>query len=305
MKLEQLYYFCQAVKYRSISEAAKNNYISQSSLSGAISKLEKELGADLLRRSNAGVEPTAFGNIVLTSAEKIFQAQNEILDAADSIQYKGTVLVNCIPGIHNRVLLETVRRLKESQSDLVLSVKTAESLEIARNISSGFADIGIIVKGDFLNAFHDLVYHPLFRDEYQLYVGQKSPLWERKNVMWQEVRQQRQIGFLDEFRKNNGGIMEIFETDEQQDIAFWTDDLDSMKRMISESDCVALFAVFMGKKDLYLKSGLIRSIPIADRDTSFEVGYLESRKYRLTNSDKEVVRALQEAVADLLQGYRT
>ena len=65
MKLEQLYYFQEAVKYRSISVAAKQNYISQSSFSGAISRLEQELGAPLLTRTNTGVEPTELGRLAL------------------------------------------------------------------------------------------------------------------------------------------------------------------------------------------------------------------------------------------------
>ena len=40
MKLEQLLYLREAVKYKSISNAAEKNIISQPSLSGAINKLE-------------------------------------------------------------------------------------------------------------------------------------------------------------------------------------------------------------------------------------------------------------------------
>ena len=43
MKLEQLQFFTQAVKYRSISVAAEKSHISQPAFSGQISKLEKEL----------------------------------------------------------------------------------------------------------------------------------------------------------------------------------------------------------------------------------------------------------------------
>lgn len=301
MKLEQLYYFQQAVKYHSISVAAKHNYISQSSFSGAISKLEKELGVDLLKRTNTGVETTAFGKKVLESAEKIFQAQNEILTAAESVQYKGTVLLQCIPGIHSRVLRETLHRMRKDQSNILLSVTTAESLEIASNLSSGFADLGIVVKGDFLKSFRDLKYYPLFEDEYQLFVGKQSPLWEADSVTWEELHKQRHIGFLDEFRKNNGGIMEVFEVNTQHEIAYWTDDLDSMKRMIAETDCVALFASFMSQGDVYLENGLIRAIPITGHNTRFEVGRLESTKYRPSQPVKEVIQTLEATVEELLR----
>ena len=104
MKLEQLYYFQEAVKYRSISVAAKQNYISQSSFSGAISRLEQELGAPLLTRTNTGVEPTELGRLALEKAEAIFQAQSELVAAAKGQNVAGTVALQCIPGFHHRVL---------------------------------------------------------------------------------------------------------------------------------------------------------------------------------------------------------
>ena len=64
VKLEQLLYLQEAAKYKSISIAAEKNFISQPSLSGAINKLEKELGVELLRRNSKGVSPTEVGEIM-------------------------------------------------------------------------------------------------------------------------------------------------------------------------------------------------------------------------------------------------
>ena len=297
MKLEQLHYFQQAVKYRSISVAAKHNYISQSAFSGAISKLERELGEPLLRRTNTGVEVTPFGEQVLSSVEKIFVAQNEILDAASEMQHKSTVLIHCIPGVHQHILPETVQRLWQEQSDLKLSVCTGESREIASNVSSGYADLGVVAKGNYLHSFRDVAYYPLFQDTYQLYVGRKSRLWESDSVSWQEVLDQRHVGFRNEFRQQNGGIMELFRGGPQPFIAFWTDSMDSLRQMIALSDCVALFPRVMARNDLCLRQGQIRAVPIWDRDAGFEVGYLESVKFHLAHPAKEVLRVLKETVA--------
>lgn len=73
MKLDQLYYLTEAIKYQSISIAADNNFISQPSFSSAITKLEQELGVKLLRRSSKGVTPTESGRVVLETAEQIFK----------------------------------------------------------------------------------------------------------------------------------------------------------------------------------------------------------------------------------------
>lgn len=299
MKLEQLYYFQEAVKYRSISVAAKQNYISQSSFSGAISRLEQELGAPLLKRTNTGVEPTELGRLALEKAEAIFQAQSELVAAAKGQNVAGTVALQCIPGFHHRVLTAVLQALRQTHPWITLSISTGESRKIASSISSGMAAIGIVVKGEFLHAFRELTYTPLFQDEYLLYVGKSSPLWDLDTVTWQQVQAQTHIGFLDEFRQDNGGLMEVFQNQPHPAVAFWTDDLDSMKRMISQSDQVALFPRFMAQGDAYLESGAIRAIPITGHDTSFEVGYLVSPKYHRSPLSEAVIQVLVDTVEQL------
>ncbi len=78
MKLEQLHYLAEAIKYQSISIAADNNFISQPSFSNAITKFEQELGVKLLRRSSKGVSPTEAGRVVLETAEKVFKLLEEM-----------------------------------------------------------------------------------------------------------------------------------------------------------------------------------------------------------------------------------
>lgn len=52
--LRQLKYFQSAVRKNSFSEAAEENYISQSAISQQIQALERELGFQLLERKNRG-----------------------------------------------------------------------------------------------------------------------------------------------------------------------------------------------------------------------------------------------------------
>lgn len=289
----------QAVKYHSISEAAEQNYISQSTFSSSISKLEKELGMNLLKRTARGIEPTEFGKFVLEKAEVIFQARDEILEASNNADYAGTIKLNCIPGIYYRVLPETIRELNQAQSKLVLSVTTAESREIAGNVSTGHANLGIVVKGSYLNSFTDLKYTALFRDEYLLYIGKHSSLWEKEKVTYQEACSQQYIAYRDEFRKENGGLTGVFPKGESPNIVFRTDDLDFMKQMITNSCYTAFFPKFMAAGDVYLQNGMIRALPVSDYDMGFEVGYLESRKFKLTYQERAVVDVLSNTVKAL------
>ena len=99
MKFEQLFFFKEAVKYNSISIAAEKNYMSQSSVSYSIVNLEKELGVELLKRTNAGVTPTQMGELVLQKTEDIFKSVDEIVEMTKEHLNAGEVKITSIPCI--------------------------------------------------------------------------------------------------------------------------------------------------------------------------------------------------------------
>lgn len=301
MQLNQLYCFMEAVKYHSISVAAEQNYISQSSFSSSISRLEKELGVSLLKRTNTGIALTDYGKYVMEQAKIIFDAQDKIIEASENDSFSGAVSISSIPGVYNRILPEAIHRLQLENSNVILSVITGESKEIAKNVSCGHSNLGIVICGVFLRAFKDIRYTPLFQDEYQLYVGRESPLWDRESVTLEEIKKLNYIAYRDEFRKENGGITELFQKPDYPSIAFFCDDPDFIKQMISRSNHVAFFPKYMSENDFYLEKGLIRGLPVADYDLTFEVGYIESKKFRLSFQEKKIIEVIKSAVDDLFE----
>ena len=78
--LELYRIFCEVVKYKNISKAAENIYISQSAVTQSIQKLEKILGGKLFFRNKNGVELTEEGKnlyeYIGDSIEKMNNAEN-------------------------------------------------------------------------------------------------------------------------------------------------------------------------------------------------------------------------------------
>ena len=58
MTLQQLRYITMVAEKGTISEAAKELFISQPSLTNAIRELEQEMGITIFRRTTRGVSPT-------------------------------------------------------------------------------------------------------------------------------------------------------------------------------------------------------------------------------------------------------
>lgn len=63
MNLQQMEYFVAIAETKSITLAAKKLFISQPPMSRQLALLEKEIGAELLVRTNRGVELTSAGEI--------------------------------------------------------------------------------------------------------------------------------------------------------------------------------------------------------------------------------------------------
>lgn len=298
VKLEQLHYLSEAVKYKSISVAAEENFISQPSFSASITKLEKELGVTLLRRNSRGVSPTEAGIVVLEKTEIIFDTIEEMIQEVSAYENKGVVKLSSIAVFYNYVIPQIIFYLREHGQPFTLDATTAESAQIVRNVSTGLDNLGVIIySDDLLNS--DLEYVPLFSDRYLLYVGANSPYWEKESVTLEEALQQPYIAYREEFQKENAVWTAALGKDRTPNITFRTDDLELLKKMIAQGDYVAFFPEFMSQDDFYLRHGTIRAIPIADGKLEIEVGYIYNKKYKLSRIDQIFMETMEQTIQKL------
>ena len=298
VKLEQLHYLSEAVKYKSISVAAEENFISQPSFSASITKLEKELGVTLLRRNSRGVSPTEAGIVVLEKTEIIFDTIEEMIQEVSAYENKGVVKLSSIAVFYNYVIPQIIFYLREHGQPFTLDATTAESAQIVRNVSTGLDNLGVIIySDDLLNS--DLEYVPLFSDRYLLYVGAKSPYWEKESVTLEEALQQPYIAYREEFQKENAVWTAALGKDRTPNITFRTDDLELLKKMIAQGGYVAFFPEFMSQDDFYLRHGTIRAIPIADGKLEIEVGYIYNKKYKLSRIDQIFMETMEQTIQKL------
>lgn len=78
MTFQQLQYLLEVQQTKSISKAASNLFVSNSSISAAVGSLEEELGFPIFNRSQKGLLPTANGLRVLEYAERICKIYDQM-----------------------------------------------------------------------------------------------------------------------------------------------------------------------------------------------------------------------------------
>lgn len=292
MKFDQLYYFLEACTYQSISTAARKNFVPQSTVSTAIANLEKELGASLLKRSNKGVSPTASGTIVFEKSKHIMQLMKEIQETVHSSEHYIKMTISAMPSLVDTIMADLILEI-EQENYLQVEVFSDEPTEILQSIQLGLVDAGLLFyhQANTLRLkYTDLNFYELFTDEYCLFVGERSPLFNRKSVSIGEALNNTHIAYKSEFENEENVLTKLISPFGKPDVALRVDNTESMRRLIAKSHYVAFFPRFTMKDDPYIDYEWIHALPIDDADLRIDVDYVESNLFK----DRQANRLIKE-----------
>lgn len=202
MTLIQLKYAITVAGEHSLNEAAKKLFISQPSLSASIRSLEKEIGIELFRRSQSGIQITPEGEEFIGYARQVVE-QYDLLDARyvskTAVKKKFSVSMQHYT-FAVKAFAETVRQFgMDAYEFAVHETKTYEVIEDVKNYRS---EIGIL----YLNEFNSRVLTKLF-DEYGLefheilvcgiyaYMWKEHPLAQEKEISLEDLAEYPCLAF--------------------------------------------------------------------------------------------------------------
>lgn len=283
MKLEQLFYFTEAIKHQSISIAAKKNFVPQSTVSTSITNLEKELGVSLLKRSNKGVTPTETGNIVSEKSREIFLLVDDIKSCANSSENRLSINVSAMPALVDTILADLILEIEKNIQVLKIDVLSDEPTGVLQSVQLGLVDVGIMFEDEsqqYSSQFPDLKCHSLFTDSYYLFVGQKSPLYKKESLSIGEALQSCHIAYKTEFENKDNILTQLIKPYGKPKVALRVDNTESMRRLIAKSEYVAFFPHFTVYNDPYIEYGKIHAIPINDANLKIRISYVESNLFK-------------------------
>jgi DNA-binding transcriptional LysR family regulator len=162
MDIRELRYFAAVFRERNLTVAARRCFISQPSVSLAITNLEAELGTTLFIRHKKGVMPTA-------SAEQLYSVARRIIDdteAARNLFRK--------PPMRHRLTLGLMRTLDIPRTIALLKPLTVASDVHLRLVGIGEAADARIVARSMVDATEHFI--PLWTDRYVAALPSSHPL---------------------------------------------------------------------------------------------------------------------------------
>jgi DNA-binding transcriptional LysR family regulator len=136
MDINSMRYFIAAAEHLNFTKAAHVCYITQTAMSAAIAKMEKELGATLFHRSNKKVELTEAGTVFLRQAEEIVRSYDDAIhlvrDAERIPDRDLTVFFS--GGAEAALFAPTIRRFRRKYPEAKLNVKIAAADRLCARI---------------------------------------------------------------------------------------------------------------------------------------------------------------------------
>ena len=144
----QLKYLVSISKNLHFGKAAKECFVSQSTLSSGIQELERLLNVKLLERTKRTVFLTPLGKEISKKAESINIEMNDVLDLVKSAQEKmfGETRLGVIPTIAPYLLPKLMPKIRKHYSGLDLKLVEDQTANILNMLYSGSLDLILIAK---------------------------------------------------------------------------------------------------------------------------------------------------------------
>jgi DNA-binding transcriptional LysR family regulator len=141
-----------AVAYSgNFSEAAESLYISQSSLSKHIKKLEAELGTQLFTRTTRKVELNKFGHAFLPFAEQISATYADGFEMINSMLRVNTVNIGSVPTMAQYDITDMIYQFSRNNKGFNMNITEADSIELAGRLNNGSVELAFMRETDEFN----------------------------------------------------------------------------------------------------------------------------------------------------------
>ena len=191
MDIYQMKYVVALAKHRNFTLAAESCFISQSSLSQQISKLEKELGVKLFDRTTRTIRITEAGAAFVETAEEILRDVDRLEQTMSTYAgfLRGTINIGAITALEKIGFSEMVTDFYAQYPNLTLNIYQGKSLSLLESLEKRNIDIAFVTQPREHN-YSQIDFWPIGKDEYTLIISDKHPLAVRDEVDISELREE-------------------------------------------------------------------------------------------------------------------
>lgn len=146
MDVKYLNYIIAIANNHNMTKAAKELYVSQSSLSQYLTKLEKELGTPLFVRSKGDLSLTEAGELYVEAARKVVAIQRELYERiaeSSGENKKRTIRVAATSNWGLRMMSEIIPLYSLQHPNVVIEISEVSLPALRKALVDGTVDVGL------------------------------------------------------------------------------------------------------------------------------------------------------------------
>lgn len=191
MELRDIRYFAAVAEHQNIGRAADALELSPTALSKSLRRLEKSLGAKLVKRSSKGIALTAVGAALLTRIGPLQGIMSDVQrEATDLAQgYAGHVNVGVSPGAAEYLLGDACALLSAEMPKVTLKVTGANSEVLRTMLQKGEMDF-CVASLQFFSAA-EFACERLYEDAFVIFASMHHRLAKRKQITLKDLVAER------------------------------------------------------------------------------------------------------------------
>jgi DNA-binding transcriptional LysR family regulator len=202
MTLQQLKYVVTVADKGTISDAAKELFISQPTITNAIKDLEKEMHITIFNRTNKGIVVSNIGNEFLAYARQVLEQANlleeKFLNAKEQSPRFSVSTQHYSFAVN--AFVDVIREFGGNKYDFTL--RETQTYEIIEDVSRMKSEIGILYTSskneEVIMKFikqNDLEFEELFEAKPHVFISSKHPLAEREEITLEELEDYPYLSF--------------------------------------------------------------------------------------------------------------
>ncbi|WP_215698517.1 LysR family transcriptional regulator [Clostridium sp. MCC353] len=140
METKYLEYIITIAKEQNMRKAADKLFVSQSSLSQYLNKLETEVGAPLFNRSAKGLTLTPAGELYVETAQTVMGLKKRLYENIANLSYQEHLVIGTTSQWAIRLLTKVIPIFKERYPGIMLEITESFSLPMRQRMASGEVD---------------------------------------------------------------------------------------------------------------------------------------------------------------------
>ncbi len=202
MTLQQLRYVVTVAEKGTISDAAKELFISQPSLTSAIKELENEMQITIFNRTNKGIIVSNAGDEFLSYARQVLEQANLLEEKFLNVKKQSPRF--SVSAQHYsfavNAFVDVIREFGGNQYDFTL--RETQTYEIIEDVSKLKSEIGILYTSSKneevimkLIKQNNLEFEELFVAKPHVFISSRHPLADREGISLEELEEYPYLSF--------------------------------------------------------------------------------------------------------------